>query len=63
MVVLICLVGLVIAIVCGNNGQWLSLLAVLAIVGLLGLICSEEKKTNRAIRNARDWWAKGGPER
>ena len=61
--ILIALLGLVIAIVCANNGEWGPMAVVVAIVLLLALMCSEEKKDMKAWKNARDYWYRGGPGR
>ena len=61
--ILIAFFGMVIAIVCANNGEWGPVAVIAAVVLLLALMSSEEKKDMKAWRNARDYWYKGGPER
>lgn len=61
--IIIALLGMVIAIICANNGEWGSAAVTIGIVLLLALMSSEEKKDMKAWRNARDYWYKGGSER
>lgn len=59
----VCMIGVVVAIVCGNNGEWGAVAAVAVFVGIVCLLSCECRKSAKAYVNARNWWAKGGPER
>lgn len=56
-VLLIGLMGLAI------EGQWLGVLAGLAVIGLVVLMAACDRENTRAYSNRRRYWARGGPDR